>query len=227
MSRRAAITLGLGSAAAVVGGALLPRDSASATDGVAAGESCAPTPEVTEGPFFPRRRPADSDADLTRVAGRAGRADGEVIVVHGRVVDEACAPVAGAVIDLWQANRHGRYDHEADPNDAPLDANFQGSAHLVTGEDGSYRVRTIMPGAYPASPGWDRPPHLHFKVARRGYHETTTQMMFAGHALNEADRLLRALPAEEQEHVLVVASAERDAEDDAPVYTFDLVIRRV
>jgi protocatechuate 3,4-dioxygenase beta subunit len=227
ISRRSALALGLGGAAAAVGGALLPRSVAGAPEAADAADSCVVTPAVDEGPFFPRQRPSDSDADLTRVAGRSARADGDVIVVHGRVMDAACNPIAGAVIDVWQANRHGRYDHEADPNPAPLDPNFQGSAHLTSAEDGSYRIRTIMPGAYPASPDWDRPPHLHFKVARRGYHEMITQMLFAGHELNAADRLLQSLDAEEQEHVLVTAAAERDAEDDAPVYTFDLVLREV
>jgi protocatechuate 3,4-dioxygenase beta subunit len=227
LSRRAALTLGLGGAAAAVGGALLPKGVVDAQPAGGADASCVVTPAVDEGPFFPRRRPSDSDADLTRVAGRSARADGDVIVVHGRVMDANCAPIAGAVIDVWQANRHGRYDHEADPNTAPLDPNFQGSAHLTSAPDGSYRIRTIMPGAYPASPDWDRPPHLHFKVARRGYHEMITQMLFAGHELNAADRLLQSLDPEEQEHVLVTAAEERDAEDGAPVYTFDLVLREV
>jgi protocatechuate 3,4-dioxygenase beta subunit len=226
ISRRSAILMGLGGAAAAVGGLALPRAVAESS-GPTEGAACMDTPQMDEGPFFPTRRPSDSDADLTRVAGRAARADGEVIVVRGRVMDEACAPIAGALVDVWQANRHGRYDHEADPHTAPLDPNFQGSARLVTGNDGTYSIRTIMPGAYPAAPGWDRPPHIHFKVARRGFHESITQMLFAGHPLNDADRLLQALPEDEHEHVLASAGQERDEEDGAPVYTFDLVLRRV
>ncbi len=228
ITRRSALVLGLSGAAAAVGGLLLPRgEAASAATSAAGGATCDTTPPIDEGPFFPTRRPADSDADLTRVAGRTSRAEGDVIVVRGRVVDETCAPVAGAVVDVWQANRHGRYDHEADPHTAPLDANFQGSAHLVTGEDGTYSFRTIMPGAYPAAPGWDRPPHIHFKVARRGFHESTTQMMFAGHELNAVDRLLQALPSEEQDHVVVGPDDDADPEEGVPVYTFELVVRRV
>jgi protocatechuate 3,4-dioxygenase beta subunit len=229
ITRRNALLLGLGGAAAAVGGLILPRGgpATAGTPAGAGGATCDTTPAMDEGPFFPTRRPTDSDADLTRVAGRTARADGDVIVVRGRVVDEACAPIAGAVVDVWQANRHGRYDHEADPHTAPLDPNFQGSAHLVTGEDGSYSIRTIMPGAYPAAPGWDRPPHLHFKVARRGFHESTTQMLFAGHELNAADRLLQSLPAEEQDHLVVSPEPDPDPDEGAPVYTFELVLRRV
>lgn len=90
------------------------------------------------------------------------------------MLDEAGQPVADALIDVWQTNSHGRYVHEADANPAPLDKNFQGWAKLKIGPDGRYRVKTIKPGAYPVGDGWSRPPHIHFKVARRGIHELTT-----------------------------------------------------
>ncbi len=59
--------------------------------------------------------------------------------------------LAGAMVEIWQANRHGRYSHERDPNPAPLDPNYQGWAQIVTGDDGGYAFRTIKPGAYPVN----------------------------------------------------------------------------
>lgn len=199
------------------------------TAGIAAAISAAPlaaavTPPQTEGPFFPIVDQADKDADLTRIEGRGERAEGEVVVVEGRVMDEADQPIEGALIDVWQANVHGRYAHEADPNPAPLDPNFQGWGKLITDAEGRYRFRTIKPGPYPVGESWSRPPHIHFKVARRGFHELTTQMYFAGDALNEVDRLLLSVPEEQRSQLLVDFQPRHG---DAPLGRFDLTLAAV
>lgn len=181
------------------------------------------TPSQAEGPFYPNRAQPDTDADLTMIEGRTERALGEVVKVSGRVLDEDGNPIADALIDVWQANTHGRYAHEADSSPAPLDPNFQGWAQLKTGPDGRYRFTTIKPGAYPIQPDWTRPPHIHFKVARRGYHELTTQMYFAGEPLNDEDRLLGSVPRAER-HLLIV---EFDPQRSPPAGRFDLFMQRV
>ncbi len=197
-------------AAAIAGGAALPG-SALAQPVV--------TPAQTEGPFYPVVEQADKDADLTRVEGREGVAQGEVVIVEGRVTDAGGSPLADAVVDVWQANAAGRYAHEADPNPAPLDPNFQGWAVLRTDAEGRYRFRTIRPGAYSVTDDWSRPPHIHFKVARRGFREITTQMYFEGDPLNDVDRLLNAVP-ETQRAALVAAPQDG-------VYRFDVVLEAV
>lgn len=181
------------------------------------------TPSQIEGPFYPVHEQPDTDADLTLVEGHAERALGEIIDVSGRVLDEVGQPVGGALIDVWQANTHGRYAHEDDPNPAPLDNNFQGWAKLKTGADGRYRITSIKPGAYPVGDGWSRPPHIHFKVALRGYHELTTQMYFAGDRLNDIDRLLQMVP-ENERGKLVVAFSERDG---VMAGVFDITLKKV
>ena len=207
-SRRTALKAALGGLAATAAG-VLP----------------AATPSQTAGPFFPRKDQADKDLDLTRIAGHDKAAQGEVHVIEGRVLDENGAPVADALVDVWQANRHGRYDHEADPNPAPLDPDFQGWARLRTDAEGRFSLRTIKPGAYPVEEGWSRPPHVHFKVARRGFHELTTQMYFAGDPLNDVDRLLLAIPEAERPKLVVDFTA---ATADAPRKgVFDIVLKRV
>lgn len=182
------------------------------------------TPTQTEGPFFPKKDQADKDLDLTRVEGRRESARGEVIEISGRVVDESGNPVQGARVDVWQANSAGRYDHEADPNPAALDPNFQGWARLTTDAQGRYRIRTIKPGQYPVRDGWSRPPHIHFKVARRGFREITTQMYFAGDALNDVDLLWNELSPDDRARVTVAFAADGGA---APAGQFDLVIQKV
>lgn len=135
------------------------------------------TPPLELGPFYPVLRPADTDADLTRVAGRSGRAKGEVIQVVGRMVDQRGRPIVGGKVEIWQCNAAGRYAHPSDTNTAPLDPDFQGFANLATDANGEFRITTIKPAPYPAGPGWMRAPHIHMdatgKVAR-----STFQMMF-------------------------------------------------
>lgn len=185
----------------------------------------ATTPRQTEGPFYPTHEQLDTDADMTRIEGHSEQAAGEVIEVSGRVLDEEGNPVADALVDVWQANTHGRYAHERDRNPAPLDENFQGWARLMTDAKGRYRVRTIKPGAYPVRPDWTRPPHIHFKVARRGYHELTTQMYFAGDPLNERDLLLQSLSESGRDMLVVAFTSTPDG--DVQQGKFDIVLSRV
>jgi len=195
LNRRTALQVGFGAAIGSVAGTAFANSAREA-------EACA-TPHQTEGPFFPKKDQLDKDADLTMVQGRSEPAQGEEIYVRGTVLDESLSPVAGAIVDIWQANTHGRYHHEDDPNPAPVDPNFQGWAKLKTDEEGTFGLKTIVPGAYPAAGDWWRPPHIHFKVAKRGYHELTTQMYFSGHELNDKDGILQELTKDEQDRVVV------------------------
>jgi protocatechuate 3,4-dioxygenase, beta subunit len=162
------------------------------------------TPPQTKGPFYPVLTQVDTDADLVRMAGTTQQAAGKVVVVEGIVSDQLCNPVSGVLVEIWQACESGRYNHPSDPNTAPLDPNFQYWGKAVTGADGKYRFRTIIPGAYPAADDWMRPPHIHFKVSRKGYRELITQMYFAGEALNDRDLILQDLPPQERKEVVVL-----------------------
>ena len=132
--------------------------------GRAARAACALTPFQVDGPFYPMAI-EDYDWDLTSVSGQTGRAEGDVIEVTGQVLDAMCRPLPGSVLEVWQANHRGRYNHPGDKStDRPLDPNFQGYARIVTDKDGRYRFLTIIPGSYPAMGDWVRPRHIHFKV---------------------------------------------------------------
>ena len=150
-------------------------------------EDLAPTPRSTEGPFYPRNLPADSDADLTRVAGRAGRAMGTPLEVSGRVLDRSGKPRSGARVEIWQCDASGRYHHVGE-NDASLDPDFQGFGAVATDADGRYRFRTIKPVPYPG-----RTPHIHFTVVEGGKRRLTSQMYIEGEPGNARDGLYRSL----------------------------------
>jgi len=223
ISRRDLLSAGAGAAAGLVAQRLGADSPTPAPCGDA-------TAAQTEGPYYPTHDREDEDPDLTRVRGRSGRAEGEVIVIRGRVLDDACRPVAGALVEIWQANRHGRYNHEKDAgNPRPLDPNFQSWAEMTTDGEGRFRFTTIKPGSYPVDDrGWVRPPHIHFRVSRRGYRELVTQMYFAGEALNDADRIRRELSAEEREKVTVaLGPAPADLEPGARLGEFDITLRAV
>lgn len=142
------------------------------------------------GPFYPVTLPADRDTDLTLVAGRGGHAKGQIVDLAGRVLDGDGAPVAGARVEIWQANSVGRYAHPRERSDAPLDPDFQGYGVVATDSEGRYGFRTIKPAAYATGAGnWVRPPHIHFAVT--GPRERlVTQMYFPDEPLNDGDRLL-------------------------------------
>jgi protocatechuate 3,4-dioxygenase beta subunit len=149
-----------------------------------------PTPPLTEGPFYPRLVPDETDADLTRVRGRPGIAAGQPLQVSGRVVDRQGRPLAGARMEIWQCDARGQYHHVGEP-DRLLDANFQGFGAVVTDPDGRYAFRTIKPVPYPG-----RTPHIHFAVLEGGRRRLTSQMFVEGEPRNERDGLYRRLGAD-------------------------------
>jgi protocatechuate 3,4-dioxygenase beta subunit len=210
LSRRSLLTTGAGVAASAM--------TATAMAGLTA-----VTPANPEGPFYPKQPQIDKDTDLTLIEGHTEHAQGTTIRVTGQVLDENGGPVEGALVDIWQANTYGRYHHEDDPNTAPRDPDFQGWGMVKTDAEGRYSFTTIKPGAYSVNENWSRPPHIHFKVSRRGYHEITTQMYFAGEPLNESDALLGSV-AEDSRDLLVV---DFQPSDGLPSGDFPIVLAKV
>lgn len=188
-----------------------------------AGDELPPTPRQIEGPFYPVAEPPDKDLDLTRVEGHTQSARGVRVVLDGSVRTLDGAPVAGALVEIWQACATGRYNHPRDRNPAPVDPDFQYWGRVVADASGRYRFKSIKPGAYPNTPDWTRPPHIHFRVIAPGFRSLTTQMYFEGEDLNAKDRILQDLtPAERK--LLTVAFGPATADGDALAGRFDIVI---
>ena len=187
------------------------------------GLALAITPSQAEGPFYPNGKPVDSDTDLTHLPGQEGQAEGDILRIEGRVLDESLEPIPDALVEIWQANAFGRYHHERDTSSAPLDPNFQGWGQMVTGVEGQYGFITIKPGAYPAANNWIRPPHIHFKVARRGFRELITQLYFANDPLNSKDRLLAQVDPKERDRLIKVLRPDQGIQKGV----FDIVLKKV
>jgi protocatechuate 3,4-dioxygenase beta subunit len=179
------------------------------------------TPNQILGPFYPMK-PLEKNADLTKVPGRPGRAEGQILNVMGRVLNLKGEPVRNATVEVWQANAHGRYTHPSDTNPAPLDPNFEGSAILSTDSDGRYRFKTIKPAAYPTGPNTTRPAHIHFQVSGR-QDRLVTQMYFEGDPYNEADPFLKSAGRKE----LLIAKLlppTPEFEPESKLVAFDIVL---
>ncbi len=178
------------------------------------------------GPVYGASAIGELDADLTRQ--HAGEPLGERIVVTGRVLGSDGRPLQGQLVEIWQANAAGRYLHEADRHDAPLDPNFSGAGRCLTGDDGSYRFTTIKPGAYPwrNGPNTWRPQHIHFSLFGRAFSERlVTQLYFPGDPLLEHDAIVRSIPDDAARRRLV-ASLDFDVTvpEWALGYRWDIVV---
>jgi protocatechuate 3,4-dioxygenase beta subunit len=185
------------------------------------------TPSQTIGPFFALGLVNETDRDLACKVPDGPRAQGQPIFVSGRVTDERGNPVRKALIEVWQANRWGKYEHPDDRTDAPLDPNFKGWGRMLTDDDGRYRFRSIKPGAYP-NPGYDdwyRPPHIHYSIFAAGLMQRLiTQLYFPGEELNDIDPILNGIEALDERAALIARRAA-DEPDGSQHYTFDIVLR--
>jgi protocatechuate 3,4-dioxygenase beta subunit len=152
---------------------LLPLDTALAQVPLNPTPEChdgdATTLRQAEGPFF---KPSSAErADLIEPS-----MSGQPLELVGWVLTRGCKPVAGALVDVWQADDKGDYDNSG----------FRLRGHQRADADGRYRFRTIVPGAYEA-----RTRHIHVKVAPPGGRLLTTQLYFPGEPKNRKDGLFR------------------------------------
>ena len=170
------------------------------------------------------------DHDLIHNFARAGdSAIGPRIIVHGRVRDELGRGIPGALIEAWQANAGGRYRHKNESYLAPLDPNFGGCGRTITGDDGSYEFRTVMPGPYPWPNGpnsW-RPAHIHFSLFGHGFAQRLiTQAYFEGDPLIPLCPIVGALKSAEAVDALTARlDMTRTVPMDSLAYRFDITLR--
>jgi protocatechuate 3,4-dioxygenase beta subunit len=181
----------------------------------------------TTGPLFGHEAVGPNDHDLTRQ--HAGEPIGERIIVTGRVLDEDGRPVRRTLIEMWQANSAGRYQHRKDQHDAPLDPNFTGCGRTLTDDEGRYRFISIKPGAYPwrNHPNAWRPAHLHFSLFGPAIvTRLVTQMFFPGDPLLPFDPIFNSVPDEKARYRMVAAfDWDTTVPEQALGYRFDIVLR--
>jgi protocatechuate 3,4-dioxygenase beta subunit len=184
------------------------------------------------GPVLGEGRVGPGDADLTRrhEGGTPdGQAQGQRIIVHGRVLDSGGRPVPHSLVEVWQANAAGRYRHARDNWPAPLDPNFTGAGRTLTDADGYYRFTTVKPGIYPWGNhhnAW-RPAHIHFSLFGRAFTQRlVTQMYFPDDPMFAYDPIFNSIPDERARRRLVSRFDLDATEPDwALAFAFDIVLR--
>jgi protocatechuate 3,4-dioxygenase, alpha subunit len=175
------------------------------------------TSSQTVGPFFANALLREDSTDLVRDDTR-----GERITIEGRILDGDGAAVPDAMIEIWQANADGRYNHPEDTHEARLDASFRGFGRAGTDTEGAFRFRTIKPGAVPGGGGKLQAPHISVIVFARGLlTHLYTRIYFPDEPLNDGDEWLGAVP-QARRHTLVAKPAGGAS---APAYRFDIILQ--
>lgn len=144
------------------------------------------TTSQTVGPFF------SIGLDRLRINNLAcPGVSGERLTIEGRVLDGDGQPVPDAMIEIWQANAHGKYAHPEDTQAKPLEPGFSGYGRVPTDDLGLFRFTTIKPGCVPGPGGKLQAPHLVLSVFMRGLlKRLVTRIYFPGEAANDSDLVL-------------------------------------
>ena len=149
------------------------------------------TTSQTVGPFFCLGLDHLVRQDLT-----APGVSGERVEIEGRVTDGEGKGVPDALVEIWQANAHGRYSHPEDTQEKTLEAAFLGYGRAATDEDGRFHFVTIKPGAVPGPNGRPQAPHVAVSVFARGLlRRLVTRMYFTDEAANAEDYVMSLVDA--------------------------------
>src|ERR1043166_1315549 len=137
---------------------------------------------------------------------------GERITLTGRLTDGDGKPVNDAVVEIWQANAHGKYAHPEAAQDKPIDASFRGFGRSLTDADGGFRFATIKPGRVPGPGGSLQAPHIAVIVFMRGLlRHLITRVYFPDDPANAEDAVLRLVPAERRATLIATRGSAKNA----------------
>jgi protocatechuate 3,4-dioxygenase alpha subunit len=136
---------------------------------------------------------------------------GERVEIQGQVLDADGNAVPDAMIEIWQANAHGKYAHPEDTQDKPVEPGFHGYGRTPTQSDGSFRLRTIKPGRVPGPDGALQAPHIVVSVFTRGLlRRLVTRIYFPDDAANAEDYVLNLVEAERRQTLIAKKSTKSD-----------------
>jgi len=159
------------------------------------------TPSQTIGPFFHLCLTVDATAGCMA----APEAKGDRIELACRVLDGDGGPVDDAMIELWQADASGKYNHPDDPNRGTHDPAFRGFGRLSTNAAGECLFETVKPGQVPDWNGALQAPHINVSVFARGLlKRVATRIYFSGDPANGSDPVLALAPPERRATLMAV-----------------------
>jgi protocatechuate 3,4-dioxygenase alpha subunit len=144
------------------------------------------TTSQTVGPFFSIGLPQVTRNNLVLPG-----VSGPPVTIAGHVLDGDGKPVPDALLEIWQANRHGKFAHPEDTQDKPLEPGFQGYGRIPTDENGQFSFTTVKPGVVPGPDGKTQAPHIAVSVFARGLlRRLVTRIYFPDEAANANDFVL-------------------------------------
>ena len=175
------------------------------------------TPSQTVGPFFkPALIRSGSESLVT------SKSRGERITIEGRILDGDAAGVGDAMIELWQANADGRYDHPDDLQEKLIDPEFHGFGRAATDELGRFRFYTIKPGSVAGPGNLLHAPHINVSIFARGLlKRLVTRIYFPGEQLNATDPVLNTVAPGRRSTLI----ARIENSDQPGVLRFDIVLQ--
>lgn len=179
------------------------------------------TASQTVGPFF---SPALLREDARRNVLVQPETAGERIRIEGRVLDGDGLPVPDAMVEIWQANAHGRYNHPADTGEAALDPSFLGFGRSGTDENGGFWFETIKPGTVAFDAERRQAPHICVTVFARGLlNHVVTRLYFEDEPDNALDPVLNCVP--EERRATLLARREAGSGNASVAYRFDIILQ--
>lgn len=173
------------------------------------------TPSQTVGPFYAiglTRQP------MNQMAGESTQ--GERIRIEGQVFDGDGVAIPDVMVEIWQANAYGRYNHPDDKQEKPLDKSFTGWGRSGTDDKCFYRFDTIKPGPVPGYGDSVQAPHINVVIFARGMLvHAFTRIYFDDEKLNDSDAVLLSVKNKARRKTLIAQRGERDGKI---VYRFDI-----
>lgn len=176
------------------------------------------TPSQTVGPYFKYGLTPGDDYAWSDAFGNdlvTPDATGERIHIVGTVFDGDGKVVVDSMLEIWQADAHGRFANTQDERAVP-NTTFKGFGRCGTDNVGGFSFHTIKPGAVPGPNGKLQAPHISLAVFARGMtQQAMTRIYFDGEAANTGDPILALVPRERRETLI----AKREGKN---VYRFDV-----
>jgi protocatechuate 3,4-dioxygenase alpha subunit len=175
------------------------------------------TPSQTVGPFFQFGLLAKGGENVMVNE----QTKGQRIILHGHVIDGEGNPINDAMIELWQADAQGIFNHPDDPRCHLVDPNFRGFGRSGTSNpELEYSFKTIKPGPVPLQGEQAQAPHLNMRVFARGMLvHLITRVYFSDEDANSSDPILNSVEDPERRKTLI---AVREDVQDAPTYRMDI-----
>ena len=200
---------------------------------------CKPTARVSV-MHYPGDEAITTNNNLILPTGKSVEADGQKLVIQGRLVDSQCKPLKEAVVEIWQVNPFGQYELLEDDEAATSKPAFAGTGQAISNADGQFTFTTAFPGviSYQVKEPYkvriknkevtkyrmitlQRAPHINLLVKPDDMAQFSTTLFFDGDRRNSDDIVFKKLNTTQQSSVMLNMSP---VDDTTVVATKEIVL---